>query len=149
MVTSEQKMPKQPVDVSGGTNGTHFLNFLKNLLDELDMANMKGCNLVLDNRRIHHCAAVDTLCTERGYKIIFTPSYSPFLNPIEEFWAQLKFLICRNRFDEADKEDEVVSRVMKAAKEVPLSMIHAWIENAICHFPACAEGKEIHGTRDV
>ena len=36
------------------------------------------------------------MCSEAGVKVLFFPPYSPGLNPIEEFFAELKAYIKRN-----------------------------------------------------
>ena len=33
---------------------------------------------------------IKALIEERGHKCIYLPPYSPFLNPIEEFWSKVK-----------------------------------------------------------
>lgn len=36
------------------------------------------------------------MCADAGVKLIYLPPYSPDLNPIEEFFAELKSFIQRN-----------------------------------------------------
>ena len=36
------------------------------------------------------------MCSEAGVKLVYLPPYSPDLNPIEEFFAELKAFIRRN-----------------------------------------------------
>lgn len=36
------------------------------------------------------------MCTDAGVKLVYLPPYSPDLNPIEEFFAELKSFIRRN-----------------------------------------------------
>jgi len=36
------------------------------------------------------------MCNEAGVKLVYLPPYSPDLNPIEEFFAELKAFIKRN-----------------------------------------------------
>ncbi|KAG1526034.1 hypothetical protein G6F52_002794 [Rhizopus delemar] len=48
--------------------------------------------LVLGNASIHRANLVRDWVEQRGYQILFLPPYSPFLNPIEEFWPNLKML---------------------------------------------------------
>ena len=52
-----------------------------NILDKNDM---KGQCLVMDNTSIHKPKVVKKLIEDRGYKCLYLPLYSPFLNPIEE-----------------------------------------------------------------
>jgi transposase len=50
----------------------------------------------MDNASIHHSDVVKTLCQEAGVILIYLPPYSPDMNPIEEFFAQLKQFIKRH-----------------------------------------------------
>lgn len=44
----------------------------------------------MNNCRIHHSRFVIEAITDRGYKPLFMPPYSPFLNPIEECRSKIK-----------------------------------------------------------
>jgi transposase len=56
----------------------------------LDRNDMKGHYLVMDNAAIHTPVKVRALVESRGYTHLYLSSYSPFLNPIEEFWSKVK-----------------------------------------------------------
>lgn len=49
-----------------------------------------GKIIILDNAKIHKSYEVLELAESAGCKVIFLPPYSPDLNPIEKFWANLK-----------------------------------------------------------
>lgn len=53
------------------------------MMDILDRHNKKGLFIVMDNCRIHHSHFVVDAINKRGYKSLFMPTYSPFLDPIE------------------------------------------------------------------
>ena len=46
--------------------------------------------LILDNASFHKSAESKKLVEEAGCKLLFLPSYSPDLNPIEKYWANMK-----------------------------------------------------------
>ena len=46
--------------------------------------------LVLDNARYQHNAAVKALASQLGITLLFLPSYSPNLSPIERLWKFTK-----------------------------------------------------------
>ena len=73
-----------------GTRTEHFMSYLSNVMDVLDKNNMKDHYLVMDNAPIHTPSAIRQLVESRGYKCVYLPPYSPFLNPIEEFWSKVK-----------------------------------------------------------
>ena len=74
----------------------HFLAFLSNVMDVQDRNDLKGNYLVVDNAPIHTPAKIRDLVQCRGYKWLYFPPYSTFLNPIEEFWSKSKAGIRRN-----------------------------------------------------
>lgn len=50
----------------------------------------------MDNASFHRTEQVEQLCRDAGVKLLYLPPYSPDLNPIEEFFAELKAFIKRN-----------------------------------------------------
>ena len=49
----------------------------------------------MDNASFHHSTRIEQLCREAGVKLLYLPPYSPNLNLIEEFFAELKMFIKR------------------------------------------------------
>lgn len=56
------------------------------LLEELG----KGYTIIMDNATIHKSNNTKAMIESAGCKLLFLPPYSPDLNPIEKFWANLK-----------------------------------------------------------
>jgi hypothetical protein len=54
-------------------------------MDVLHKNNTNGYYLVTDNAPIHAPIAVRDLVEARGHKCLYLTTYSPFLNPVEEF----------------------------------------------------------------
>ena len=54
--------------------------------------------LVMDNLRVHHSKLVIERMDELGFEYVFTPSYSPDLNPIEMMFSVFKNQLKRERF---------------------------------------------------
>jgi transposase len=50
----------------------------------------------MDNALFHHSVRIEQMCSEASVKLVYLPLYSPGLNPIEEFFAELKAFIRRN-----------------------------------------------------
>lgn len=47
----------------------------------------------MDNASFHRTERIEQTCAEAGVKLLYLPPYSPGLNPIEEFVAELKVFI--------------------------------------------------------
>ena len=49
-----------------------------------------GQVVVMDNASFHKSTIIKDLIEEAGCRLVYLPAYSPDLNPIEKFWANLK-----------------------------------------------------------
>lgn len=50
----------------------------------------------MDNASFHHSENLPQMSGDVGVKLVYLPPYSPDLNPIEEFFAELKGFIKRS-----------------------------------------------------
>ena len=57
-----------------------------------------GQFVVMDNASFHKSQKTKELIESVGCKVIFLPPYSPDLNPIEKFWANMKRWIEYNNY---------------------------------------------------
>ncbi len=62
----------------------------------------------MDNGSFHKSQKTKKLIESVGCEVIFLPPYSPNLNPIEKFWANMKRWI-QNKIAEIGKLSEVIS----------------------------------------
>ena len=69
------------------------MEFIKQVLTNIEAHDLPYRYLVMDNAAIHKTINVKNWVTERGFEIIYPPPYFPFLNPIEEFWSKLKDVV--------------------------------------------------------
>jgi transposase len=68
-------------------NGTGFLGFVAGgVLPKL----RPGQVLIMDNPRIHRIPGIREVIEEAGCRLLYLPTYSPELNPIEECWSKVK-----------------------------------------------------------
>jgi transposase len=77
---------------------------------------MKGYHLVMDNAPIHVHSIVDPLIASRGYIPVYLPPY-PELNPIKQFWKDLKDYVKREKLQ---NNKTLTSQMMDACEQVPL-----------------------------
>jgi transposase len=80
----------------GSTDASVFEDFIEQLLQHCGRWPEPKSVLVMDNASFHHSERIEQLCSEAGVKLVYLPPYSPDLNPIEEFFAELKAFIRRN-----------------------------------------------------
>jgi hypothetical protein len=78
------------------TDGTEFEDFLSQLLQHCGRWPEPKPILVMDNASFDHSKRISQMCADAGVKLVYLPPYSPDLNLIEEFFAELKSFIKRN-----------------------------------------------------
>jgi len=76
---------KATIKISEKINSIKFLSFIKKLRKH----HKKLC-IVIDNARWHLTKKVLSFIKEKGIKIIRLLAYSPELNPIEQYWKNIK-----------------------------------------------------------
>lgn len=105
--------------VSSGIVTGYHISFLKDTLDEMDQyPHMKGHCLIMDNAPIHKSEDIVKYATSRGYRYAYLPSYSPELNPIEQFWSVAKSKLRRHKFLE---KETLSTRISDACNNLTLS----------------------------
>lgn len=77
-----------PFYFEGSTNKEIFKTYLTKIL----LLNLpKDSYLIMDNASFHKGEEIENLIKESNIKLIYLPTYSPDLNPIEKKWAQVKY----------------------------------------------------------
>ncbi|OZJ01563.1 hypothetical protein BZG36_05504 [Bifiguratus adelaidae] len=84
-----------------------FEDFIEQLLQHCGKWPEPKSVLVMDNASFHHTERLQQMCSDVGVKLMYLPPYSPDLNPIEEFFAELKGFIKRNwqAYEESPDQD--------------------------------------------
>jgi transposase len=80
----------------GPIDGAVFEDFIEELLSLCGRWPERNSVLIMDNASFHHSEHIEQMCDDAGVKLVYLPPYSPDLNPIEEFFAELKSFIKRN-----------------------------------------------------
>ena len=94
---------------NGSCNTELFNNWVEHfLIKELK----PGQIVIMDNAAFHRSQKTKDLIESVGCKIIFLPPYSPDLNPIEKFWANMKRWI-KNKINQFDKLYDAIACFFK------------------------------------
>jgi transposase len=105
--------------VAKGTTTAHFIKFMNELLDIMDVdRSLMGSYLVMDNCTIHKSHPMIRKIESRGYRVMYLSPYSPELNPIEQFWALVKGKMKRHRLM---NEENLSQRIADACNDVRFS----------------------------
>lgn len=80
----------------GSTDAAVFEDFIDEFLRHCGRWPESKSVLVIDNASFHRPQRVTQMCARAGVKLVYLPAYSPDLNLIEEFFAELKGFIRRN-----------------------------------------------------
>ncbi len=103
-------MAEQALVISDTVNKNAFLSFLETvLLPTL----AKGSVIVMDNWTVHHGEEVRKLVERFGCELLYLPTYSPDLNPIEHLFAKLKAFIKSLRPETLDALIEAFCEAVK------------------------------------
>jgi transposase len=79
-----------PFTFQGGCNADVFNTWLeKVLLPTLP----KGTTVIMDNATFHKSIKTKKLIEKFGCHLLFLPTYSPDLNPIEHWWHKIKSIL--------------------------------------------------------
>jgi transposase len=66
--------------------------FYQWLVDDLLKIVPKNSIIVMDNAAFHKKSFIRKTIENSGHKLLYQPTYSPHLNPIEKKWAYLKHM---------------------------------------------------------
>lgn len=77
---------KSIIDFSDGSKASDVCEFLQKIKDE----NKSNLMIILDNSRTHHSNMTIKKAEQLDSILVFLPSYSPDLNPIEFIWKSIK-----------------------------------------------------------
>jgi transposase len=104
----------------GAMKGLTFLGFMSASVVPMLRP---GQVLIMDNPRIHHIDGVRQLVEEAGCRLLYLPTYSPELNPIEECWSKVKAGLRRMK---ARTQEALESAVQAVARTVTPQDAAGW-----------------------
>lgn len=110
--------------IEGAVDGIAFNSYIENFL----VPELKPGDVVLmDNAKIHLSQKAEQMILAAKARIIFLPSYSPDLNPIEKMWSKVKQYL---RSAKARTKRKLYNAFAKACDTVSLSDLRGWFSNS-------------------
>ena len=126
--------------VENAVTGDVFRRFLEGLLPHMNKWPLPNSVLVIDNASIHKVAGIRELVEEHGMRLMFLPSYSPDLNPIELSFSSIKAWLRKNRDrvnQEMQSEDgSVYNALWQAVYSVTPEKARGWYKHCGYQDPA-------------
>jgi hypothetical protein len=86
--------------VEGATTSRVFETYVEKVLAP---SLKEGQVVVMDNLSAHKPKRIRELIEQRGWELVYLPSYSPEYNPIEEAFAKIKKLLCARQQPGAER----------------------------------------------
>lgn len=131
----------------GPYNTAHMVTFLDRLhnilipADHMDDAEQHRYVVVWDNVSFHRAALVQNWFVDHPQFLVqYLPPYSPFLNPIEEFFSAWRWKVY-------DRQPYVRMPLLQAMEEacddIDVGAIQGWIRHSRRFFPRCLAREDI------
>jgi transposase len=110
--------------VEGATDALAFEAYVEHFLAP---SLCEGQVVVLDGLGAHRTHRVRELIEARGADLVFLPSYSPDLNPIEEAFSKIKALV---RKEGTRVREALVEAIGRALAAVTIEDVAGWFTHA-------------------
>lgn len=133
----------------GPYNTQHLLTFLETLYRTLIPDDERGpfrddlpkYVVIWDNVRFHHSHAIrQWFATHYRMLMEFLPPYSPFLNPIEEFYSAWSWKV----YDRQPHTQMTLLAAMDVAcEDITVDACRGWIRHSKIFFPCCIAREDI------
>jgi len=109
----------------GTVDGEVFLHYVKRyLVPSLRVGDV----VIMDNLNFHKMKVVREAIEAAGATPIYLPTYSPELNPIEMWWADMKRILRTLAINDEPELRQVARRLRSA---LPLKKIEGWFRKAL------------------
>ncbi len=113
----------EAVSIEGATDAEVFETYVERFLAPTLKA---GQVVVLDGLGAHRTERVRELVQGRGAELLFLPSYSPDLNPIEEAFSKIKNVVRKAAARTREALNEAISEALSA---VTLADVAGWFSH--------------------
>lgn len=127
----------------GAYNTQHIIAFLDALHFTVvqDRPDQPRFVVIWDNVSFHRAALVrDWFNNHNHFNVMYLPPYSPFLNPIEEFFSAWRWRV----YDRQPHARQPLLQAMEqACGDIDVQSIQAWIRHSRAYFPRCLAREDI------
>lgn len=114
----------EAISIKGSTDAELFETYIEEFLAP---TLKEGQVVVLDRLGAHRTNKVRELIERRGAELLFLPSYSPDLNPIEEAFSKIKNTVRKAGARTREALDEAISEALSA---VTLRDVAGWFSHS-------------------
>ena len=83
-------LPRAVFMLGKSTNSKEFAEFLRRIRMATPAGPRDKLVIVLDNHKSHHGDSMRTLARNLNFELLYLPTYTPQLNPIESLWSVVK-----------------------------------------------------------
>ncbi|KAM4581429.1 uncharacterized protein PAE49_005983 isoform 1-T1 [Odontesthes bonariensis] len=127
----------------GPYNTQHIITFLDTLHDAVVQNRPEQPRFVVvwDNVSFHRAALVRNWFAHHDqFEVVYLPPYSPFLNPIEEFFSAWRWRV----YDRQPHDRMPLLQAMEqACGDIAVRSINGWIRHTRRYFPRCLAREDI------
>ncbi|KAF7702719.1 hypothetical protein CDIK_0439 [Cucumispora dikerogammari] len=121
-------------------NTTRFIYFLTRPIQNLQDSNVLNAVLVLDNVSFHKSTEAQTLIENAGCRILYFPTYFPFLNSIENFFFKWKNIIRRSN---SQNHNESLKNINTASLQISSQNCEGSYRPMLSFLPRCLSSEII------
>lgn len=126
---TKRKSPEDKWSILKGTTFGYYMWFIQDTLDIMDeFPGLKGFYIIMNNAPVHILEIVVPIIIRRGYTPVYLTSYSPELNPIEQFWAVVKAKFKRGKLNDVEA---LIIRIVEACDAAPDQQFVKWFNSCL------------------
>jgi transposase len=119
--------------LEGSANTTAFEVYIEQVLAPTLQT---GQIVIMDNLQAHKSARVRATIEAKGCQLLFLPSYSPDLSPIEEAFSKLKTALRRAGARTREALEEAIAQALRT---ITAQDAHGWFQH--CGYPPLTKGR--------
>uniref|UniRef100_UPI00358E5982 uncharacterized protein n=1 Tax=Myxine glutinosa TaxID=7769 RepID=UPI00358E5982 len=118
-----------------------FLDRLHNIVTAVNQVHQMQYIVVWDNVSFHRSALVQNWFQHHPqFTVLYLPPYSPFLNPIEEFFSAWRWRVYDLR---PQAQVPLIQAMEEACDQIDAAAVQGWIRHSRRFFPRCLANEDI------